>query len=84
MGVSYARHIEVLWRSTSRGPVLLAPNEAMPARLGGIAAAVWEVLDAPMSVAEVAAEVDTITGHAGAVQDGLDALVARGLVRTVP
>ena len=53
----YARHPDVLWRSTSRGPVVLSPARDDPERLGGLAAVVWEVLDHPLSAAGLQEEV---------------------------
>jgi hypothetical protein len=54
--VRYARHPEVLWRSTSQGPVVLLPDREDPTRLGGLAAVVWELLDRPLTIDELADE----------------------------
>jgi Coenzyme PQQ synthesis protein D (PqqD) len=41
------RNPAVLWRSTSRGPVVLAPDDETAETLGGLGALVWELLDEP-------------------------------------
>lgn len=56
----YARHPAVLWRSTSLGPVVLIPGKDDPDQLGGLAAVVWEVLDAPTDEVSLRAEVATM------------------------
>lgn len=58
----YARHPAVLWRSTSLGPVVLIPGKDDPDQLGGLAAVVWEVLDAPTDEESLRAEVATVVG----------------------
>ena len=77
--MSYARNPEVLWRSTSRGPVVLL-GDREPARLHGAAAVVWELLDDVMDRATVEAEARTVIGTAPDVGPALDELVAQGLV----
>lgn len=62
----YARNPAVLWRSTSRGPVVLIPGRDDPERLGGIAAVVWEVLDHPMDETELGREVSALIDPAPA------------------
>lgn len=75
----YARNPQVLWRSTSQGPVVLLADRD-PVRLGGVAAAVWEALDDPMDRAAVQAEVRALTGASPDVSEALTALVEQGLV----
>jgi hypothetical protein len=55
--VRYARNPEVLWRSTSLGPVVLIPGRDLPTRLGGLAAVVWEILDDALPRDELDGEV---------------------------
>jgi hypothetical protein len=81
--VRYARNPEVLWRSTSRGPVVLVPGREGPDRLGGVAAVVWEVLDDPMDAVGVEAAVVTLTGGAAAAREALDRLCDEGLLQRV-
>lgn len=59
---------------------MLAPASARPDRLGGIAAAVWEVLDTPMTATEVAIAVQAVLEQAIDVDAALVELVATGLV----
>lgn len=75
----FARHPEVLWRSTSQGPVVLL-GDREPACLRGSAAVVWELLDDAMDRATVEAEARSMVGEAANVGGGLDELVTRGLV----
>ena len=56
----YARNPAVLWRSTSQGPVVLAPGRQLPTRLSGLAAVVWEVLDEPLDAARLTDEVEAM------------------------
>jgi len=74
--VRYARNPQVLWRSTSRGPVLLGPDDETPQRLDGPAAIVWEVLDAPLDPSaiedEVAAVAEGLTGVEAAILELVD------------
>ena len=53
-----ARRRAVLWRSTSRGPVVLAPADDTAATLGGLGAVVWELLDAPTHLESLQDAVD--------------------------
>lgn len=59
--------------------MLLPPGAPAPERLGGLAAAVWEVLDDPLSSQEVAEAVRRLTG-ASDVDDAIEALVSRSLI----
>ena len=77
--MSYARNPQVLWRSTSHGPVVLLADRD-PVRLGGVAAAVWEVLDEAMDRAAVQAEVSALTGASLDISEVLAELVDQGLV----
>jgi hypothetical protein len=61
-GVRYARNPEVLWRSTSRGPVLLAPAMEHPQLMSGLAAVVWELLEHPASLPDLKRVVAEIAG----------------------
>lgn len=56
----YARNPEVLWRSTSLGPVVLIPGRELPTRLSGLAAVVWEVLDGALARDELDGEVTQV------------------------
>jgi hypothetical protein len=78
--VRYVRNPEVLWRSTSLGPVVLAPDRAEPERLGGLAAIVWELLDGPRSAEDLATDATALIPDRPDVAPCLDALVAAGLV----
>jgi hypothetical protein len=51
------RNAAVLWRSTSRGPVVLAPAHDAAEELGGMGAVVWELLDEPMDLDALRAAV---------------------------
>ena len=81
----FARHPEVLWRSTSRGPVLLRPDDVDAEVIGGVAAAVWEVLDAPLTDVEVNDAIREMVGDGG-LDDAaaLAELEAALLVQRVP
>lgn len=76
----HARNPAILWRSTSRGPVVLAPAADTPERLGGAAAVVWEVLDRPMTAAALASAVTAVIGQELEVTRALDELRAAGWV----
>jgi len=82
--VRYARNPRVLWRSTSRGPVLLAPDHDEPELLGGQAAVVWEVLDEPLTAAEIATAARVVIAEADDAGGALDELVRLGLVAVQP
>ena len=78
----YARRPEVLWRSTSRGPVLLAPGADTVDQLGGLAAVVWEVLDRPLTASEVADAARAWVGEVHGTLAALTELEAAALVAT--
>ncbi len=80
----YARNPQVLWRSTSRGPVVLAPHHEQPDRLGGMAAVVWELLDEPLDQAALAAQAADLVGSATGIDEALAHLTDAGLVTTEP
>ncbi len=80
MGVRYARNPAVLWRSTSRGPVLLAPGPADPERLEGLASVVWEVLDEPCDTDALGRSVAALLGDERDVTSAVEELLAAGLV----
>lgn len=80
----YARNPRVLWRSTSRGPVLLAPDRAEPELLGGRAAVVWEVLDEPLTTAEIAEAARAVIAEADDADGAIDELIRLGLVEAQP
>lgn len=75
----YVRNPDVLWRSTSRGPIVLAPGNDAPVRLGGVAAVVWELLDDPLTAADVSALVDEMLPEASEVDAALAELRHSGL-----
>ncbi len=77
----YARNPAVLWRSTSRGPVLLVPGHDDPERLGGLAAVVWEVLDEPLDLEALCDEAMSLLDHRPDLSPCLDALLAAGVVQ---
>ena len=76
----YARNPSVLWRSTSRGPVLLGPDQDRPELLGGQAAVVWEVLDEPGTVADIAAAAQALVPSIDGVDRAIDELRRLGLI----
>ena len=76
----YSRRADVLWRSTSAGPVVLAPDWDTPEHLQGAAALVWEVLDRPLDGRQVEREVTDLVPDIGDVDTALDELVERRLV----
>ena len=78
--VVYVRRAEVLWRSTSAGPVVLAPDWGTPEHLQGAAALVWEVLDMPLDAGTVEAEVRALVPGADQIATALAELVERRLV----
>lgn len=78
----YARRPEVLWRSTSRGPVVLAPGLGTPVRLEGPAAFVWEVLDVPLDLDAIQREVAALAHSAVGVDDAIAELAHRDLLVT--
>ena len=80
----YARNPRVLWRSTSRGPVLLAPDRDQPELLGGQAAVVWEVLDEPLTAAEIAEAARAVIDEADDADGAIDELLRLGLVDARP
>ena len=79
----YARDPRVLWRSTSRGPVLLAPNQPQPELLGGAAAVVWEVLDDALTSEEIGRMAGELVGPIDSTAAALD-LSSRGLLLEIP
>ena len=79
----YARHPEVLWRSTSQGPVVLLPGREEPTRFGGLAAVVWELLDRPMTIDELADEATRLFDERPDLTACLDELLGAGAVRVV-
>ncbi len=80
----YARNPRVLWRSTSRGPVLLAPDHDQPELLGGQAAVVWEVLDEPLTAAEITEAARAVIPEADDADGALAELMRLGLVAEQP
>lgn len=87
------RSAAVLWRSTSRGPVVLVPGREHAAVLDGLGALVWELLDEPMTIDALAAAVAEAVGSrtrpddqpngtdiGAAVDAAVDALVVQDLV----
>jgi hypothetical protein len=78
--VRYARNPCVLWRSTSRGPVVLVPGHDDPERLGGLAALVWEVLDEPLTLEALHEEAMGLLDQAPRLSPCVDGLVAAGVV----
>jgi hypothetical protein len=78
--VHLARNPEVIWRSTSRGPVLLAPTWGEARLLGGAAALVWEVLDEPLTDDALALAVAPLGSAGGTVAAAVEELEAGGLV----
>jgi hypothetical protein len=81
--VRYARNPAVLWRSTSLGPVVLIPGRELPTRLSGLAAVVWEVLDAPLAEAELGDEVARLLDERHPLTTCLAELVEADLVQPV-
>lgn len=80
----FARHPEVLWRSTSQGPVILVPGRDDPDRLGGLAAVVWEVLDEPLDAERLLDELTTVLGHRPELTSCLETLLEAGLLEAQP
>lgn len=80
----YARNPAVLWRSTSRGPVVLGPDRDEPERLGGLAAVVWEVLDHPLDAGGLQEEVAIVIDGEPDLAPFLATLIEAELVVTDP
>lgn len=76
----YARNPAVLWRSTSLGPVVLLPGRELPTRLSGVAAVVWEVLDAALARNELDGEVAHVLDEPIDLTACLEELVEADLV----
>jgi hypothetical protein len=57
-----ARAPATLWRSGPFGRVILAPGDAEPVACTGTAAAVWDALAEPLTLAELAAALATAFG----------------------
>ena len=77
---AWRRHPAALWRSTSMGPVVLAPGLDVRVRLGAVA---WELLDRPADAARVADAATAAGGPAvsvGSAAEALDELARAGLV----
>ena len=80
----YARNPEVLWRSTSQGPVVLIPGRELPTRLGGLAAVVWEVLDEPLDLDGLRDATEAMVDGRPDLTDSLDELRRATLVVSLP
>jgi hypothetical protein len=81
--------VRVLWRAAPSLVVLLAPGAAAAAALRGPGAALWEALEQPATVAELASRlagpfaVDPATVERD-ILSLVDELVELGAVRSVP
>lgn len=84
----WQRAPEVLWRSTSLGPVVLAPTADTPDHLGGLGALVWELLDEPMGDDALGSAIAELVPGDGrptdeSIAEALRMLSDEGLVREV-
>ncbi|MEO7572229.1 MAG: hypothetical protein ABIX10_07315 [Acidimicrobiales bacterium] len=84
-GERYGRNPAVLWRSTSRGPVLFAPDALDPVRLEGLAALVWEVLDRSLLPVELISAIAALspTSDVAGVESAVEELTERDLVEAL-
>lgn len=76
----YARNPGVLWRSTSRGPLVLLPDRDDPERLGGLAAVVWEVIDGPLDEEALQEEVAAVLDDRPSLRACLESMIEAGLL----
>lgn len=89
MTAPWTRSPQVLWRRVAGGVLLLAPRDAEPLLVTGSGAAVWELLESPLGVEELAErlaetfDVSTEEAAAGAAPFLAD-LVDRGIVTASP
>lgn len=67
MTVVWARDPEVLWREVAGGAVLLPANADEPFALTDSGAALWELLESPMGLDEVAARLAAVYATSPAV-----------------
>ena len=80
----YARNPTVLWRSTTSGPVVLPLDAPSPELLGGLAAVLWELLDAAGVPDDLERDAEAFVGHRVSVRSALLAMEERGLVVARP
>jgi len=84
----WVRVPEVLWRSTSRGPVVLPRASDDAELLGGLGAVVWELLDVPSTEGDLVAALSDFAfadelPTTSVVSSALGELRERGLVEDV-
>jgi hypothetical protein len=85
---SYRRRAGVLWRRSLDAVLCLPPGAAEPVTLAGTGPEVWDLLQTPQSLAELAAELaprhqTSAEVVARDVQPVLERLAALGLIQPV-
>lgn len=83
------RCTDVLWRRSGGRVLVLAPGAEDPLALSGLAAAMWNVLEVPVTVDELAVDVSAALDMAilqaeDTVTELLGDLVERGIVECHP
>jgi hypothetical protein len=85
---SYRRRADVLWRRSLDTVVCLPPNETEPVTLAGTGPKVWDLLEAPHTLAQLATELSARHGAdpgvvATDVRPVVERLAVLGLVEAV-
>jgi len=85
---AYLRRADVLWRRSLDTIVCLPPDESEPVTLAGTGPEVWDLLQTPHTLAELAAELSARHGAdldvvAADVRPAVEQLAALGLVDPV-
>ena len=85
---AYRRRVDVLWRRSLDTVVCLPPDESEPVTLAGTGPEVWDLLQTPHTLAELAAELSARHGAdlgvvATDVRPVVERLAVLGLVEPV-